>query len=154
MGELISFNPEPHVKPTPGTNNILVLGGGITGLVTSWVLLDPGYNVTIMSKQWVSYTKGQRITSQIVGALWEFPPAVCGQHLDPISLHHSERWCMVAYKIWDTIAADSKLSQASGVRMKNQPFSSQREWKMTKSSTGRCWRSSPPKSADFNTPAA
>ncbi len=48
----------------------------------------------------------QRLTSQIAGALWEFPPAVCGQHTDAISLNNSKRWCMVAYKIWDAIASD------------------------------------------------
>ncbi|KAM7212004.1 hypothetical protein V8F06_012633 [Rhypophila decipiens] len=120
--ELISFELDPLIKPAPNSNHILVLGGGVTGLVTSWVLPDQGYNVTIMSKQWASYTKNQRIAFQIAGALWEFPPAVCDQHQDPISLHHSKRWAMIAYKVWETIAADLKFSRASGVRMKKSAF--------------------------------
>ena len=94
----------------------------MTGLVTAWVLLDKGYHVTVVAKEWASWGKQQRLTSQIAGALWEFPPAVCGQHTDAISLQHSKRWCMVAYHIWDAIAASSALSELSGVRMKGADF--------------------------------
>ncbi|KAH8671411.1 hypothetical protein BX600DRAFT_480499 [Xylariales sp. PMI_506] len=90
--------------------------------VTSWVLLDRGYHVTILSKEWATWGKDQRLTSQIAGALWEFPPAVCGQHTDRISLSNSKRWCMVAYDIWDTIATDPEASTASGVKMKPSHF--------------------------------
>ncbi|KAN0076084.1 hypothetical protein V8E54_007354 [Elaphomyces granulatus] len=122
MEKNISFKPAPFINPTESSPNILVVGGGVTALVTSWLLLDRGYNVTILSKEWASYTSKIRLTSQIAGALWEFPPAVCGQHTDPISLHHSKRWCMMAYKIWDAIAADPELAFASGVRMKYSAF--------------------------------
>lgn len=94
----------------------------MTGLVTAWVLLDKGYHVTVVAKEWASYGKEQRMTSQIAGALWEFPPAVCGQHTDAISLHNSKRWCIVAYHIWDAIAALGQLSEDSGVRMKGADF--------------------------------
>lgn len=122
MHDRISFDADPLVRPGPDAKHILVIGGGVTGLVTSWALLDRGYRVTIMSKKWASYTKEQRLTSQIAGALWEYPPAVCGQHTDTISLHHSRRWCMLAYRIWDTIAADPELSRLSGVQMKQSAF--------------------------------
>ncbi|KAK3318069.1 FAD dependent oxidoreductase [Apodospora peruviana] len=122
MENHLSFKPEPLNPPTSTAPHVLVIGGGVTGLVTTWVLLDRGYRVTVMSKEWASYGSKQRLTSQIAGALWEFPPAVCGQHTDPISLHHSKVWCMIAYKIWDTIAADPDLSFASGVRMKKSAF--------------------------------
>ncbi|SPO02960.1 uncharacterized protein DNG_05641 [Cephalotrichum gorgonifer] len=118
----ISFKTTPLKSSTPKKGHVLVIGGGVTGMVTSWVLLDQGYQVTVMAKQWASYGKEQRITSQIAGALWEYPPAVCGQHTDAISLHHSRRWCMLAYRIWDAIAADPDLSRDSGVRMKNSAF--------------------------------
>ncbi|KAL0063907.1 hypothetical protein AAF712_009189 [Marasmius tenuissimus] len=113
---------EPLVKPTAESKNILVVGGGVIGLTTSWTLLDKGYNVTVISKEWASYGKEQRIASQIAGALWEYPPAVCGQHTDKISLQHSKKWCMVAYHIWNQIASDEKLSKASGVRMMPSAF--------------------------------
>lgn len=62
------------------------------------------------------------MTSQIAGALWEFPPAVCGSHTDKISLAHSKRWCMTAYHIWDGIASVPALSEVSGVRMMPSDF--------------------------------
>ncbi|KAK7753837.1 hypothetical protein SLS62_004203 [Diatrype stigma] len=107
-------------EPTSRSPHILVIGGGVTGLISSWVLLDRGYHVTILSNAWAS--DEQRLTSQIAGALWEFPPAVCGQHTDAISLAHSKRWCMTAYHIWDGIAAIPALSDASGVRMMPSDF--------------------------------
>lgn len=106
----------------PSSRNILIIGAGVTGLVTAWTMLDQGYRVTIVAKEWASWGKQQRPTSQIAGALWEFPPAVCGQHTDTVSLQHSKRWCMVAYHIWDAIAASKELSELSAVRMKGADF--------------------------------
>src|SRR5271156_4762400 len=122
LGDNLSFDPKPQVCPTKSSPRILVVGGGVTGLVTSWVLLDRGYHVTIVAKEWASYTKAQRLTSQIAGALWEYPPAVCGSHTDTVSLRRSKRWCMIAYNIWATIAADPTLAAAAGVQMKNSAF--------------------------------
>src|SRR5947207_14495084 len=122
LGKDISLNPNPLHAPTPSSPTVLVIGGGVTGLITSWVLLDRGYHVSIVSKEWASHTSAQRLTSQIAGALWEYPPAVCGQHSDAISLHHSKRWSLLAYDIWAAIAADPKLSAAAGVRMKRSNF--------------------------------
>lgn len=114
--------PTPLQAPTESSPNVLIIGGGVTGLVTAWTLLDKGFHVTILAKDWASYGTSQRLTSQIAGALWEFPPAVCGQHTDTISLQNSKRWCMVAYHIWDAIAANKTLSEQSGVRMKCADF--------------------------------
>ena len=68
----------PVLLPTPTAHlsTVLIIGGGVTGLVTAWVRLDRGYHVT---KERASYSKEQRLTSQPAGALWEYPPAVCGQ---------------------------------------------------------------------------
>ncbi|KAI0804989.1 nucleotide-binding domain-containing protein [Xylaria sp. FL0064] len=120
FGRDISPLKQPLRQPSSKSPHILVIGGGVVGLVSSWVLLDRGYHVTILSKAWVS--DEQRLTSQIAGALWEFPPAVCGQHTDAISLAHSKRWCMTAYHIWDAIASIPSLSQESGVRMMPSDF--------------------------------
>ena len=114
--------PTPLRTPVSSSPGVLIIGGGVTGLVTAWVLLDKGYNVTIVSKEWASYGTAQRLTSQIGGALWEFPPAVCGQHTDAISLQYSKRWCMVAYHVWDAIAASESMTARSGVRMKGADF--------------------------------
>ena len=114
--------PVPLKTGDSSSPRILVVGGGVTGLVTAWVLLDKGYHVTVLAKEWASYGKQQRLTSQIAGALWEYPPAVCGHHTDAISLQNSKRWCMTAYHIWDAIAASPGLAELSGVRMKGADF--------------------------------
>ncbi|KAI1195269.1 nucleotide-binding domain-containing protein [Nemania serpens] len=120
FGRDISPLGQPLRQPTSKSPHILIIGGGVIGLVSAWVLLDRGYRVTILSKAWVS--DEQRLTSQIAGALWEYPPAVCGQHTDAISLAHSKRWCMIAYHMWDAIASIPALSQESGVRMMPSDF--------------------------------
>lgn len=107
---------------TLSSPHVLVVGGGVTGLVTSWAMLDKGYHVTIISKEWASFGHQQRLTSQIAGALWEYPPAVCGQHTDAISLAHSKRWAMIAYHIYDQLASNPALALASGVTMKPATF--------------------------------
>lgn len=114
--------PVPLRSPLASSPSVLIVGGGVTGLTTAWVLLDQGYHVTIVAKEWASYGNEQRLTSQIAGALWEYPPAVCGQHTDAISLQNSKRWCMVAYHIWDAIAASVELAKDSGIRMKGADF--------------------------------
>ncbi|KAG7092992.1 hypothetical protein E1B28_009291 [Marasmius oreades] len=114
--------PKPLIKAGSHSKHILVVGGGVIGLTHSWALLDKGYRVTIISKEWASFGQKQRLASQIAGALWEYPPAVCGQHTDKISLQHSKKWCMVAYHIWNGVASDPKLSQKAGVRMMPSNF--------------------------------
>ncbi|KAK8115955.1 nucleotide-binding domain-containing protein [Apiospora sp. TS-2023a] len=122
--------PAPLRTPVDSSPRILIVGGGVTGLVTAWTLLDRGYHVTILSKEWASYGPAQRLTSQIAGALWEYPPAVCGQHTDAISLQHSKRWSIISYHIWDAIAAAATTSrnddrwsiERAGVRMKHVNF--------------------------------
>ena len=56
------------------------------------------YKVTIVAKEYASpVASGKRITSEIAGALWEWPPAVCGRHTDEKSLERSKVWCMDSY---------------------------------------------------------
>jgi len=47
---------------------------------------------------------------------------VCGKHTDAVSLAHSKKWSMVAYHIWDAIAAIPALSAVTGVRMLPSDF--------------------------------
>ncbi|KAF5353688.1 hypothetical protein D9758_008661 [Tetrapyrgos nigripes] len=118
----IAPTPGPLKSPSKHSPRVLIVGGGVIGLTTAWTLLDKGYHVTVLAKEWASYGKEQRITSQIASALWEYPPAVCGQHTDEISLQHSKGWAMTSYNIWDAISASPELSKASGVRMKGAIF--------------------------------
>ena len=38
------------------------------------------------------------LVSVVAGALWEWPPAVCGYHSDQVSLERSKEWCMTSFK--------------------------------------------------------
>jgi D-amino-acid oxidase len=122
LGKNLSFDPTPLIAPSPSSPSILIIGGGVTGLITAWVLLDRGHHVTIASSAWATYTSAPRLTSQIAGALWEYPPAVCGSHTDTLSLRKSKHWCMVAYHIWAAIATDAQLREDAGVRMRSSAF--------------------------------
>ena len=112
----------PLVEPDSNSRRILVVGGGVIGLVTAWTLLDHGYKVTVLAKEWPTWSDKQRLTSQIAGALWEYPPAVCGQHTNTISLLKSKRWCMVAYHVYNALASEPNIAKASGVSMKYSDF--------------------------------
>lgn len=52
------------------------------------------------------------ITSEIAGALWEWPPAVCGRHTDEKSLERSKVWCMDSYAKFMELAMKPKETGA------------------------------------------
>jgi D-amino-acid oxidase len=102
------------------SHHIVVIGGGVTGLTTACELLQRNYRVTVIAERYAN--QDNRITSQIAGTLWEWPPAVCGRHTDIISLENSKRWCKVAYDRYKEMAENPELSAASGVRMRMAKF--------------------------------
>ncbi|KIY66452.1 nucleotide-binding domain-containing protein [Cylindrobasidium torrendii FP15055 ss-10] len=119
-GELVIRTGHPyHGIPK---RRALVVGGGVTGLTSAWAMLDAGYHVTVVSERWAD--PKDRITSQIAGALWEWPPAVCGKHTDPVSLQNSKRWCMTSYRIFEKLQEIMPASDYldHGVRMKMANF--------------------------------
>lgn len=116
FGEDISPQATPLRSPTDFSARILVIGGGVTGLVTSWVLLDRGYKVTILSKEWATFTDKQRITSQIAGALWEFPPGGCGLPAKSNYINSCRDWALESYEIYRSMAANPKLAGEFGLR--------------------------------------
>jgi D-amino-acid oxidase len=59
-----------------------------------------------------------RITSVVAGALWEWPPAVCGYHQDQQSLLRSKVWCLASYRRFARLAWDP----ATGVFMRTAAF--------------------------------
>jgi D-amino-acid oxidase len=73
-------------------SKILIIGAGVSGLTTAYCLAKEGYGVVLISKEFAP-----NITSNVAGALWEWPPAVCGYHSDLISLERSREWCMTSY---------------------------------------------------------
>ena len=68
-----------------GKKRMLVLGGGVSGLTVAHQLLSSGFDVCLIAKEWHHQT-----VSVVAGALWEWPPAVCGFHTDIISLEKSK----------------------------------------------------------------
>jgi D-amino-acid oxidase len=91
----------------------------VSSLVTSCLLLDQGYRVTIVSKEWASWGKKERLCSQIAGALWEFPSAGCGPQSDAInSLENLRRWALESYEIYCAIAAEPKLATQFGLKLR------------------------------------
>ena len=76
-------------------------------------LLQKGYKVTVVAKEYASpVASGKRITSEIAGALWEWPPAVCGRHTDEKSLERSKIWCMDSYGEFMELAMNPKETGA------------------------------------------
>lgn len=92
---------------------VLIIGGGVVGMTSALQLLNKGYKVTVVAKEYASpVASGKRITSEIAGALWEWPPAVCGRHTDEKSLERSKVWCMDSYGKFMELAMNPKETGA------------------------------------------
>lgn len=98
--------------------HVLVIGGGISGLTTAWSLVDRDYKVTIIAEKYASID--EKITSQIAGALWEWPPAVCGRywHWEDICLKSLKRRCLISFHRFKELADNPD----TGVRMVTSNF--------------------------------
>jgi D-amino-acid oxidase len=92
---------------------VLVLGAGVSGLTSTLCLQRNGFDVTLVADRFAP-----RITSVVAGALWEWPPAVCGHHHDPICLARSKRWCETSY----TTFADLARDRSTGVYLRPVTF--------------------------------
>src|SRR5438105_544614 len=82
-------------------SSILIIGAGVNGLTTAVWLRKAGAEVTIVADKFAP-----QVTSVVAGALWEWPPAVCGSHQDPLSLARSKAWCRVSYDVFSALAFD------------------------------------------------
>ncbi|KAL2837985.1 hypothetical protein BJX68DRAFT_259403 [Aspergillus pseudodeflectus] len=107
---------------------ILVVGGGISGLMTAWILLDKGYRVSIVAKEWATLEKASeqgRITSQVAGALWEYPPGGCGlSEIEVPVLAYSKLdqyriWALQSFLFYEALAKHSAVDEVFGVTIKN-----------------------------------
>jgi len=85
------------------SKKILIIGGGVSGLTTAYCLAKDNHKVTVIAKAF-----SPNITSNVAGALWEWPPAVCGYHSDEISLDRSKDWCMTSYDKFYELAKDKQ----------------------------------------------
>jgi D-amino-acid oxidase len=92
---------------------ILVIGAGVSGLTTALCLAREGFEVTVVAEKFAP-----DITSVVAGALWEWPPAVCGYHSDERSLKRSKEWCQLSYNIFSELAENHE----TGVYMRTANF--------------------------------
>ncbi|KAE8383419.1 FAD dependent oxidoreductase [Aspergillus bertholletiae] len=115
--------PESAKKAQNRFKHILIIGGGVSGLMTAWMLLDKGYRVTVVSKEWANLAKP--LTSQIAGALWEYPPGGCGiTEIETPLFGHStleeyRGWAMQSFEFYRMMAVRDEfigddLEQAAG----------------------------------------
>lgn len=80
---------------------VVVIGAGVIGLTSALCLRQRGFGVTVIADRFAP-----RITSVVAGALWEWPPAVCGRHQDEGSLSRVKGWCEASYEIFADLARD------------------------------------------------
>ena len=87
---------------------VLIIGAGVSGLTTARCLVDSGFEVIVLAEKSAEFTP-----SVVAGALWEWPPAVCGHHTDLESLRRSKQWSATSYERFNELAAQLN----TGVRM-------------------------------------
>ncbi|KAL0061245.1 hypothetical protein AAF712_011951 [Marasmius tenuissimus] len=124
-----NITPLPHPLIPPSSTNtkskhIIVVGAGVIGLTISWALLDRGYQVTVISKDWPSSSSSstihERLASQVGGAaMWSYPHSSSSSTTHN---HREKRWSTDSYRIWSDIAlaaagGGGKKSNLSGVTM-------------------------------------
>jgi D-amino-acid oxidase len=68
-----------------------------------------GFEVTVVADRFAP-----QVTSVVAGALWEWPPAVCGQYHDAASLNRSKSWSATSYEVF----ADLARNPATGVHLR------------------------------------
>ncbi|WBX81057.1 FAD-dependent oxidoreductase [Virgibacillus salarius] len=94
-------------------SKVLVIGGGVVGLTTALILQNEGHQVKIVTEK-----LAPEVTSVVAGALWEWPPAVCGNHQDEASIKISKEWSLLSYNIF----SDLSKNKESGVYMRDVTF--------------------------------
>jgi D-amino-acid oxidase len=103
----------PIIRPRSDRDRVLVVGAGVSGLTSALSLARAGIEVEVVAEKFQS-----DLVSVVAGALWEWPPAVCGYHRDQTSLARSKEWAMQSYEIFSDLARDP----ATGVYMRRANF--------------------------------
>src|SRR5215475_10651689 len=78
---------------------VVVIGAGVIGLTTALCLRRRGFEVTIIADRFAP-----NVTSVVAGALWEWPPAVCGHDRN---LDRAKSWAAHSYRTFGELASDS-----------------------------------------------
>jgi D-amino-acid oxidase len=92
---------------------VLVIGAGVSGLTTALCLRRRQFEVTVLADRFAP-----RVTSVVAGALWEWPPAVCGHQPNETSLARAKGWCAASYPIF----ADLARTAGTGVYLRPVTF--------------------------------
>jgi D-amino-acid oxidase len=82
---------------------VLVIGAGVIGLTSALCLKRKGFRVTVLADRFAP-----QVTSVVAGALWEWPPAVCGRHQEGTSLARAKVWCAASYQVFAELAHDPR----------------------------------------------
>jgi D-amino-acid oxidase len=93
--------------------SVLVVGAGVVGLTSALSVARKGFRVTVIANRFAP-----RVTSVVAGALWEWPPAVCGQHQDGRVAGRAKGWSETSYRVFARLARDSR----TGVYLKPVTF--------------------------------
>lgn len=88
-----------HMNTREKKAHVLVIGAGVSGLTTALCLRQKGFQVTVVADRFAP-----QIVSVVAGALWEWPPAVCGHHRDQRSLARAKEWSLVSYEQFGVLA--------------------------------------------------
>lgn len=115
----LSLAGTPKIDTSAASKKVLIIGAGVSGLMTAWILLDKGYRVTIISESWTYYKDFDhaRLTSQLAGALWEFPPGGCG--LTEVAgdtpgfanIKHYREWSLESYELYQAIIKKGRTKE-------------------------------------------
>lgn len=116
LAEDISAAANPLEAPKPSSARVLVLGGGVIGLTTAWLLLDRGYKVTVLAKEWASWTEAPRLSSQAAGALWKCLPLECGPQAVLDNLSTNQKWTLESHQVYSAMAAIPDLQEVIEMR--------------------------------------
>lgn len=108
MNRVVTANVSPD-----GQLRVLVIGAGVVGLTTALCARWAGHHVVVAADRFAP-----DITSVVAGALWEWPPAVCGHHRDEDSLERAKAWCMTTYEMFRRLARNAH----TGVHMRTAAF--------------------------------
>jgi D-amino-acid oxidase len=87
----------------------LILGGGVSGLTVALTLAQRGVQVTVLSEAYAPQN-----TSSVAGALWEYPPSVCGASRDTAQGRRDKRWSLYSYERF----LDLARNPATGVALR------------------------------------
>jgi D-amino-acid oxidase len=97
------------VPSTATSPHVVVVGSGISGLMSTWFAVDSGHRVTIVAKSRLG------LVSNAAAAVWEMPPAGCGPQTNGTVLAETQQMALTSFDCYRRLAADPALAEEFGV---------------------------------------